>query len=84
MEIAGVFTSKLVEDSKYLNSKSYNELSPKMKLAVQDTFKLIENSTENVIERFENSVAKVSEIRDVNKQELMNYFEKETDELLGE
>ena len=84
MEIAGVFTSKLVEDSKYLNSKSYNELSPKMKLAVQDTFKLIENSTENVIERFENSVAKVSEIRDVNKKELMNYFEKETDELLGE
>ena len=84
MEIAGVFTSKLVEDSKYLNSKSYNELSPKMKLAVQDTFKLIENSTENVIESFENSVAKVSEIRDVNKQELMNYFEKETDELLGE
>ena len=84
MEIAGVFTSKLVEDSKYLNSKSYNELSPKMKLAVQDTFKLIENSTENVIERFENSVAKVSEIRNVNKQELMNYFEKETDELLGE
>jgi hypothetical protein len=53
-------------------------------LAVQDTFKLIENSTENVIESFENSVAKVSEIRDVNKQELMNYFEKETDELLGE
>ncbi len=84
MEIAGVFTSKLVEDSKYLNSKSYNELSPKMKLAVQDTFKLIENSTENVIESFENSVAKVSEIRDVNKKELMNYFEKETDELLGE
>ena len=84
MSIEGVFTSKLVEDSKYLNSKSYNELSPKMKLAVQDTFKLIENSTENVIERFENSVAKVSEIRDVNKQELMNYFEKETDELLGE
>ena len=79
-----MFTSKLVEDSKYLNSKSYNELSPKMKLAVQDTFKLIENSTENVIESFENSVAKVSEIRDVNKKELMNYFEKETDELLGE
>tara|TARA_B100000427_G_C15489734_1_gene586979 strand:+ start:728 stop:982 length:255 start_codon:yes stop_codon:yes gene_type:complete len=84
MSIEGVFTSKLVEDSKYLNSKSYNELSPKMKLAVQDTFKLIENSTENVIESFENSVAKVSEIRDVNKKELMNYFEKETDELLGE
>ena len=84
MSIEGVFTSKLLEDSKYLNSKSYNELSPKMKLAVQDTFKLIENSTENVIESFENSVAKVSEIRDVNKQELMNYFEKETDELLGE
>ncbi len=84
MSVEGVFTSKLVEDSKYLNSKSYNELSPKMKLAVQDTFKLIENSTENVIESFENSVAKVSEIRDVNKKELMNYFEKETDELLGE
>ena len=33
------FTSKIFEDTKYLDSKSYGDLSPKMKLAVQDTFK---------------------------------------------
>tara|TARA_B100000902_G_scaffold308619_1_gene297817 strand:+ start:2551 stop:2802 length:252 start_codon:yes stop_codon:yes gene_type:complete len=82
--VEGTFTSTIMEQGKFLDSKSYNNLSPKMKLAVQDTFKMIESATGNVIEKFEGSVEKVAEIRDVNKQDLMDYFEKETDELLGE
>ena len=52
-----LFTSKVVEESRYINSKSYGELSPKLKLAVQDTFKLIETQTGDIIKVFENSVA---------------------------
>jgi len=82
--VEGTFTSTIMEQGKFFDSKNYNDLSPKMKLAVQDTFKMIESASGNVIEKFEGSVEKVAEIRNVNKQDLMNYFEKETDELLGE
>ena len=50
------FTSKIFEDTKYLDSKTYGDLSPKMKLAVQDTFKLIERTSGDIVSKFENSV----------------------------
>ena len=79
-----LFTSKVVEDSKYINSKSYGELSPKMKMAVQDTFNLIETQTGDIIKVFENSVEKVAEHSKINKEELYQYFDKEVEEQLGE
>ena len=78
-----LFTSKIVEDSKYLDSKSYGDLSPKMKLAVQDTFSLIERTSGDIISKFENSVDKVAEARKINKEELYKYFDKEIEEQLG-
>lgn len=79
-----LFTSKIVEDSKYLDSKSYGDLSPKLKLAVQDTFNLIERTSGDIISKFENSVNKVSEARKINKKELYQYFDNEIEEQLGE
>lgn len=79
-----LFTSKIVEDSKYLDSKSYGDLSPKMKIAVQDTFSLIERTSGDIISKFENSVDKVAEARKINKEELYKYFDKEVEEQLGE
>ena len=79
-----LFTSKIVEDSKYLDSKSYGDLSPKMKLAVQDTFSLIERTSGDIISKFENSVDKVAEARKINKEELYKYFDNEVNEQLGE
>ena len=79
-----LFTSKVVEESRYVNSKSYGELSPKMKMAVQDTFKLIETQTGDIIKVFENSVEKVAEHSKINKEELYQYFDKEVEEQLGE
>jgi hypothetical protein len=78
-----LFTSKVVEDSKYLDSKSFSALSPKMKMAVQDTFNLIETQTGNIIKVFENSVEKVAEHSKINKEELYQYFDKEIEEQLG-
>tara|TARA_B100000929_G_scaffold113953_2_gene90373 strand:- start:4643 stop:4897 length:255 start_codon:yes stop_codon:yes gene_type:complete len=79
-----LFTSKIVEDSKYLDSKSYGDLSPKIKLAVQDTFNLIERTSGDIISKFENSVERVAEARKINKEELYQYFDKEVEEQLGE
>ena len=77
------FTSKKFEDTKYLDSKSYGDLSPKMKLAVQDTFKLIERTSGDIITKFESSVDKVAEARKINKEELYQYFDNEVNEQLG-
>ena len=84
MNMERLFTSKVVEDSKYLDSKSYGDLSPKLKLAVQDTFNLIERTSGDIISKFENSVNKVSEARKINKKELYQYFDNEIEEQLGE
>ena len=84
MNMERLFTSKVVEDSKYLDSKSFNALSPKMKMAVQDTFNLIETQTGDIIKVFENSVEKVAEHSKINKEELYQYFDKEVEEQLGE
>lgn len=84
MDTSLLFTSKIVEDSKYLDSKSYGDLSPKLKLAVQDTFNLIERTSGDIISKFENSVERVAEARKINKEELYKYFDKEVEEQLGE
>ena len=83
MNMERLFTSKVVEDSKYLDSKSFSVLSPKMKMAVQDTFNLIETQTGDIIKVFENSVEKVAEHSKINKEELYKYFDKEVEEQLG-
>ncbi len=84
MNMERLFTSKVVEDSKYLDSKSFSALSPKMKMAVQDTFNLIETQTGDIIKVFENSVEKIAEHNKINKEELYQYFDKEIEEQLGE
>jgi hypothetical protein len=55
-----------------------------MKMAVQDTFNLIETQTGDIIKVFENSVEKVAEHSKINKEELYQYFDKEVEEQLGE
>ena len=84
MNMERLFTSKVVEDSKYLDSKSFSALSPKMKMAVQDTFNLIERQTGDIIKVFENSVEKIAEHNKINKEELYQYFDKEVEEQLGD
>ena len=77
------FTSKIFEDTKYLDSKSYGDLSPRLKLAVQDTFSLIERTSGDIITKFESSVDKVAEERKINKEELYQYFDNEINEQIG-
>jgi len=74
--------SNIVEQNKLFDSKSFRELSPKLKEAVSDVFKLIKNEG-NLIFNFENAVNKVAEQHNVNTKLLYDYFDNEVNEKLG-
>jgi len=74
--------SKIFEENKLIDSKSFNSLSPVRKEAVKDMFKLINNKG-NIILNVENAVEKVAKFRNINKEVLYQYIEKETNEQLG-
>jgi hypothetical protein len=75
--------SNLVKETRVMDSKSYNELTPVMKEAVKDVFKIIENEQKDIIKSFEGAVEKVVASRNIKKEDLYNYFEKEVNEQLG-
>jgi len=76
--------SRIIKEKRIIDSKSFEELSPKMKEAITDVFTLIEKETGSIIDRFENAVSKVAEFHNINVEKFNEYFEKETIEQLGE
>ena len=79
-----MLVSRLVKENLKVDSKAYNDLSPKMKDAVSDVFRIVEKSTGDIIKRFEGAVDKVSQHYNINVIELNDYFDKEVIEQLGE
>ena len=75
--------SQLVLNNQPFNSNSYKSLTPIMKEAVNDIFKLVKNDG-NLMFNFENAVDKVADHHNVNKDDLEEYFDLEVDEQLGE
>ena len=71
--------SQLVLNNQPFNSISYKSLTPIMKEAVNDIFKLVKNDG-NLMFNFENAVDKVAEFHNVKKEDLENYFDKEINE----
>ena len=76
--------SQIVKKNLEIDSQSFKDLSPLMKEAVSDVFKLIEKETGDIIKRFENSVNKVAEFHNINSEKFNDYFDKEILEQLGE
>ena len=76
--------SRIVKENLEIDSKAFSDLSPKMKDAVSDVFKLVEKSTGDIIKRFEGACDKVSQHYSINVIELNDYFDKEVIEQLGE
>lgn len=75
--------SNIVEQNKLFDSESFKELSPKLKEAVSDIFKLVKNEG-NIIFNFENAVDKVAERHNVNTKLIYDYFDNEVNERLGD
>jgi len=76
--------SRIVKENLEIDSQSFRDLSPLMKEAVSDVFKLIEKETGDIIKKFEGAVNKVSEFHNINLEEFEKYFDKEILEQLGE
>jgi hypothetical protein len=75
--------SSIVKQNNIIDSKSYNTLSPVMKEAVKDVFKIIEDQQKDIIKNFERAVDKVVASRNIKKEDLDKYFDKELKEQLG-
>ena len=76
--------SRIVKENLEIDSQSFRDLSPLMKEAVSDVFKLIEKETGDIITKFEGAVNKVSKFHNINLEEFEKYFDKEILEQLGE
>lgn len=66
-----------------MDSKSYNELTPKIKEAVKEIYKIIENEQTDILKKFEGAVEKVVASYNIKKEDLDNYFDKEVNEQLN-
>ena len=74
--------SQLVQNQQTFSSNAFKNLSPLMKEAVNDVFKLVK-SEGNLIFNFENAVEKVADHHNVNRDDLEEYFDIEVEEQLG-
>ena len=75
--------SQLVQNQQTFSSNAFKNLSPLMKEAVNDVFKLVKNEG-NLIFNFENAVSQVADHHNVNKDDLEEYFDLEVEEQVGE
>ena len=67
----------VLEKDEHKKSKEYKKLSPKMKNAVDDIFKKMDDKPSDFLNTFEKTITTVSKKYKVPEKELMSYFEKE-------
>ena len=76
--------SQIVKKNLFIDSKTYNSLSPNMKDAVKDVFSFYENAKGTIIERFESAMKEVAALHNLKVKQIEDYFDKEVIEKLGE
>jgi len=70
-------SDNITEANDYKRTRQYNKLTPKMKRAVDMIFRAADKDAD-VIANFEKNIDTAAKQYGVNKQDLMNYFDKET------
>jgi len=65
------------EKEEHKKSRQYKKLSPKMKDAVDQIFKIMDSKPSDFLNTFEKTIQDVSKKFKVLEKDLMNYFEKE-------
>jgi len=65
------------EKEEHRKSRQYKKLSPKMKDAVDQIFKIMDSKPSDFLNTFEKTIQDVSKKFKVTEKELMGYFEKE-------
>ena len=75
--------SNIVKENRFMDSKSYNDLSPKMKEAIKEIYRVIENEQKDILTRFDGAIEKVTASYNIKKEDIHKYFDKEINEQLG-
>ena len=75
--------SNILRETNLLDSKSYKELTPVMKEAIKEIYRLIEKEQTDVLTRFDKAIEKVVASRNIKKEDIEKYFDKEIKEQLG-
>ena len=76
--------SQIVKQNLFIDSNTYNSLSPNMKDAVKDVFSFYENAKGSIVERFESAIKEVAALHNLEVKQIEDYFNKEVIEKLGE
>ena len=72
----GVYKS-VIEKDEHKKSRQYKKLSPKMKKAVDQIFRIMDSKPSDFLNTFEKTIQEVSKKFRVSEKELLDYFEKE-------
>ena len=75
--------SNIVKENRFMDSKSYNDLSPKMKKVIKEIYRLVENEQKDILTRFDGAIEKVTASYNIKKEDIHKYFDKEVNEQLG-
>ena len=75
--------SNIIKENRFMDSKSYNNLSPKMKEVIKEIYRLIENEQKDILTRFDGAIEKVTASYNIKKEDIHKYFDKEINEQLG-
>ena len=76
-KIEEVYNSTVVEKDEHKKSKEYKKLSPKMKDAIDEIFRIMDSKPSDFLNTFEKTIREVSKKFKVSEKELLDYFEKE-------
>ena len=72
-----IYSSTVLEKDEHKKSRQYKKLSPKMKDAVDQIFRIMDDKPLDFLNTFEKTIQDVSKKFKVLEKDLMNYFEKE-------
>jgi len=75
--------SNILRETNLLDSRSYKELTPVMKEAIKEIYRLIETEQTDVLKRFDKAIEKVVASRNIKKEDIEKYFDKEIKEQIG-
>ena len=71
------FYRPFLEKDEHKKSKEYKKLSPKMKKAVDEIFKVMDAKPSDFLNTFDKTIKTVSKKNKVREKELISYFERE-------
>ena len=71
------FYNGIIEKDEHKKSKEYKKLSPKMKEAVDDIFRVMDAKPSDFLNTFEKTIKDSAKKFRVKEKDLMKYFERE-------